>query len=985
MCHERVGGFVTEPGGGAAHLPGSFPVVDREPEREALTQALRAAQAREGTTWVLEGPGGIGKTRLASWLADEAAGQGFAVAWGYSQKEILSPFFPFRQIFRTLDSGPRREGVGAGPGVTLFESAKPELFWREVSSLAASHPTLVITRDRPELVHQRYPSLPASTTMLWLRRGGEGEGVISPTDLDVLGEKLSTHLTQPGHPVVAISGLEYLASQNSFLPVLRLVQFLRDSADEGEGLVLVSLNPQTLEKKEVALLEGEGSVVTEQERASVSVIPEGEPPATVLVRCLERLEQLSMASPTLLILDNVQWADGNSLQALQFLSRNIRDARVVILALRKSDDSDSEDAARALEIIDRMEEEGTARRVPLGGLSIEASRTLAEHVAGVRLVSAGANDPLARLMERMGGNPYFVQSTVQMLEDEGWIIRDGKEGRLALRPGEEESLLPETLRKALLRRLNALSDRERRLLEAAAVCGTDFDTAPIASTLSLDPEVVATILSSIEQRGRFIARGGDSGSQWRFRETLDREVILAELPPPSLRTLSTSLAAWWERNRLEDVDTLARLYHSAGDAQRGLPLLRRAIRLAIQSQLAEKVERYLRWLDTMLPAGTTPDERAREELAFIEECYVALGASPPLLSALERLANSAAGTSLDLEIVGWLCLVRSAVQPTTVVRDLDEMDRVFEAHPGAASPRAEALRLDVKSHVALHSGQYETAYELAKDLLVLSRAITSRRLEANALYRLGWVEHARGHHEDALTLLRQLREVIAAGEPPVEMLKVANLTGVFAWARGDLPATVAAFREAVDLARKHGQTNRLISNMLNLGQALGEMGRWSEEEAMAREALGLARRFNMRVPEALADLGRSLVRQERYAEALPVLGQADERIRSEGALDLAAACRIETAEAHLALGNLEQARSDLSEAEPHLDTLVGERGRFYILKARLLATGGDVAGARSVLEAGLTDFHSRGNQLEESRLRTELTRYSDRKPAGPGK
>jgi tetratricopeptide (TPR) repeat protein len=578
------------------------------------------------------------------------------------------------------------------------------------------------------------------------------------------------------------------------------------------------------------------------------------------------------------------------------------------------------------------------------------------------------------MIGKMGGNPYFIHATVQMLIEEGRLKRDSGEAMLTLQDEDEEAL-PESLKRAVVRRLSTHSESERSLLRAAALIGQEFEVAPVAACLGISFEEAESQLANMEGKGNFVRRLPGASSRWEFQETLTREVILSEMPPQDLRVLSAALATWWERNRLEDVDSLARFHHTVGEPTKGPRYMRRAIQRAMSDQLPEKVERYHRWLQEALAQQfIPPEERLREGLAIVADCYVQLGASPSLLRVLERLGEISTGPPLSLERAAWTAVIQMKADPKLARLTLEATEKEFIAAAQSVTSHVEALRLDAATDYALHDGHYDEVMRLGQRLLEMAQRDGSRRLTAVALYRMGWAQYSLGRTPEATDMLSRLRDVIASGEPPAEMIKVANLEGVLHASVGDLSAAARSFHESVDLARKHGHIFSLISDLLNLSQAQGELGQLERQEAAAREAVDLARRFNMNVPMALSDLGRALLTQERFQEALQILSQASAIMEAEGASDQMVICQIGMAAANLGLGNLPAAIVDLTAAEKWIGDFREEWVRFYGLKSRIHAARGEIALARRAIEEGLALIRSKGMELEESKLLQEMER-----------
>ncbi|HEX5897815.1 MAG TPA: alpha/beta fold hydrolase, partial [Solirubrobacteraceae bacterium] len=139
-----------DPGGGDAPIPsdlvapvGSFPLVGRAEELKGLERALRRAQSGRGSTVLVAGEAGIGKTRLASELATRARAAGFEVLLGRCLDLVGTelPYQPFVEALRTLRDG-HAEHASAGSQLRVFEDTLALL-----TGLAANAPVLLVLED----------------------------------------------------------------------------------------------------------------------------------------------------------------------------------------------------------------------------------------------------------------------------------------------------------------------------------------------------------------------------------------------------------------------------------------------------------------------------------------------------------------------------------------------------------------------------------------------------------------------------------------------------------------------------------------------------------------------------------------------------------------------------------------------------------------------------------------------------------------------
>jgi archaellum biogenesis ATPase FlaH len=110
-----------------------------------------------------------------------------------------------------------------------------------------------VTRNYPLKIKAKFNL--GETPMLWLSNVGK-ENSIRPKDLEKLSVSLEQFLSQE-KGVILLDGLEYLITNNNFLTVLRLVQSLRDQVAINHSILMLAMNPSTLDAHELNLLEKE--------------------------------------------------------------------------------------------------------------------------------------------------------------------------------------------------------------------------------------------------------------------------------------------------------------------------------------------------------------------------------------------------------------------------------------------------------------------------------------------------------------------------------------------------------------------------------------------------------------------------------------------------------------------------------------------------------------------------------------------------------
>ncbi len=173
------------------------------------------------------------------------------------------------------------------------------------------------------------------------------------------------------------------------------------------------------------------------------------------------LKNASKSQPIVLVLDDLHWADKPSLLLLQFLARELRGARLMVLSTYR--DVELRRGHPLSQTLGELAREGLSQRILLRGLS---ERDVARFIE----ITAGIEPPQAlveAVYRETEGNPFFVNEVVRLLVADGRLER----------PEEVKSwsvTIPQGVREVVGRRLDHLSEECNRALTVASVIGREF-------------------------------------------------------------------------------------------------------------------------------------------------------------------------------------------------------------------------------------------------------------------------------------------------------------------------------------------------------------------------------------------------------------------------------------------------------------------------------------------------------------------------------
>jgi tetratricopeptide (TPR) repeat protein len=218
----------------------------------------------------------------------------------------------------------------------------------------------------------------------------------------------------------------------------------------------------------------------------------------------------SATGPVVVLMDDLQAVDEGSLIALDFVSRMLRDAAVLlVVTMHERVPHRTPDAQLALQNVVR-----SGRRLVLGGLSRGDIGSLIELTSGVP-AAPGLVDAVHAATE---GNPFFAREVVALL------LADGR-----LDDPPDELPLPDGVRETIRRRLEPLDERQYATLELASIIGRTFALATLEAASPLDRDDVLDALDAAAVLGLVTPVPGSLG-EYRFGHGLIRDTLLTGMP-----------------------------------------------------------------------------------------------------------------------------------------------------------------------------------------------------------------------------------------------------------------------------------------------------------------------------------------------------------------------------------------------------------------------------------------------------------------------
>ena len=604
-------------------------------------------------------------------------------------------------------------------------------------------------------------------------------------------------------------------------------------------------------------------------------------------------------SPSVIFLEDLHWADDQSLEALQHLARQCPAMRLLIVALARN------------QLLERHPAwgEGLAfhTRLDLRPLSASECRRLVGEI--LRKVDAAPPDLFDLIVDRAEGNPFYVEELIKMLVDDGVIVTTTEPWQVQ-RARLAGLRVPSTLTGVLQARLDGLQPPEKVTLQRSSVVGRVFWEQAVAFLSTAGPKVtpdlpLAMALVSLRARELIFQRersAFEDTSEYIFKHALLRDVCYESVLKRERRDYHARAARWLvevtqRSGRADEYAALiAEHYELAGEPEpaagwyeraaeqaaaryanaEAVRCFGRALELTPASDVAgqfrvllarEKVydlqgARQAQAQDIELLAALsekTNDDQCRVEAALRQANYanVVGDFSAAVASAQRTVELAQAAGSIDNEAAGRLLWARALLRQTDYAGARDQLDRALTLARAAHLAKVEADSLLALGIIAYDQGDYPNAEIHWEQALNLHRQLGTRRGESAALVNLGVAALSRSDHKRARTYYEQaLRLKREIGDRRGEGLALGNL-GNAALQQGDYVGARAYHEQELTISREVGDRYGEANALNNLGYVTLGQGDCDAARAWLEQALAIYRETGHRYGEshALAGLG----------------------------------------------------------------------------------------------------------------------------------
>ena len=609
----------------------------------------------------------------------------------------------------------------------------------------------------------------------------------------------------------------------------------------------------------------------------VDVAPQLGPTVEELLRSGERdglfeaaLAALESAGPTVLVVEDLHWADMSTLDLVRFLARRLDGTRTLVVATYRDDHLQASDPLRVM--LGDIASQPVVRRVEVPLLS----------PAGVAQLAAESGLDADVLHRETGGNAFFVTEVV------------------ATGGGQ----LPATVQDAVLARVHRLSPQARLALETAAVVGSRIEPALVHALPDVTAEGIDECVTSGMLRFEAPAYG--------FRHEIVRQSVLSGIGPGRLGALH-----WQVLDRLRAMPMSPRPYArlaehaemagdgpavvefavAAGDAAASLGAHREAAyqygRAMPYAELLDTDARIALLTKRGLECQTSDDHE--QAIAAWEQALVLLRAAGRDLEVVEALL----GTDESYYTIG------DNSRGTELV---DEALAVMEGHQPC---RQLALAIGRRGTHHLRASENAAALPWLDRAIAMGREVGDHEVVTRATVNKGVALYFMGDRAPGVALVREGLALALAHDLEDCAARTFQTLASLHWMEFELPEALDSFEQAERYSAErdlHGQLMCVLASEITLRI---EMGRWDEAWDQANDLLYVRNTGRASRIEPLTALGLLSARRGDADGVWGPLDEARDFIAKTQSLGYQGFIAMTRGEVYLLHGDVERIRTEV--------------------------------------------------------------------------
>ena len=639
----------------------------------------------------------------------------------------------------------------------------------------------------------------------------------------------------------------YQSAVDPYLPFVDALRELfdihKDDSDEDEGRKILN----TIKKASPELVQmipvigniiAAGASLMVSYKSEQETLPKLDPQAE-RNKMFETISQLLIGvadkEPTILFLDDIHWADESSLKLLHYISRNTKEAPLLILCTYRPEDVEA--SPQLKDTMQRMSREKLYDEVMLKRLDEKLISKFSAEFYKKEI----PEELVKMIYKETEGNPFFTEEILHSLEEQGLISDNIDLSKIQL---------PTTVTDVIERRLSILTDIDRKVLQYASVIGIKFQFDVLMDIVETSEDELVDVIDGLIKHN-LIYELSARDDTYRLAHALIQNVLYQGISGRRIRLLHKKIGDATERINKHDLNDvyaeLAYHYTEANDKEKALEYSMLAgDQAAGKYSQKEAIIFYKTAVELLQHSETkTDDDKLAEYLKKLGDAEFIAGAWDSALETfdeLKSLAKKINNTKLLAETylkVGKIHINRQ--EWDSVDKNINKAIEISKAN-GYIKILVEANRR-LAQREGRH-GNFDNAIKFANIALEFAKKTESENDDGVVYTDIGITYTKKGEIEKAIENYKKAIEKLEKGNDLTELSRAHFNLAVSYYFKNDFEGMKRECENAIKLADKVGEIANKGYALMNFAAACVQLNELDKAEKALKDAIKIAKKIN---------------------------------------------------------------------------------------------------------------------------------------------
>jgi tetratricopeptide (TPR) repeat protein len=653
-----------------------------------------------------------------------------------------------------------------------------------------------------------------------------------------------------------------------------------------------------------------------------------------------------LRTPTLLSIEDLQWADPSSIALMHYIGRNTKDSGLLILGTYRPEDVASEDGKGhpLIGTMQLMDREDLLEKMDLARLPEES---IDEFLTSMLQKIDFTDDFKKKIYKETEGNPLFVIELIKFLVDESII--QNIDGTWKLTKPLEEGTIPSKVLSVISRRLDRVEKEDRKALDYASVIGEVFDSTLLADILEMDRVRLLEKLRYIEKIHRLIhpQNGNFKFDHAKIKETLYNEVP-QELKSEYHLKAANSLETLNKDNFDKVIEDLAFHYYQSKNREKAVFYLYKAAEKAKKDFANEEAIRFyfqaLEFEDDMQKRTelfeiigdiyeligdyqngiklykhalelSNEDKKKAEVMGKMGTCFNLLGEFHESLrtcsEALSLIGDDESKEKSDaLNGIGRTYLSRGDID-----KALEYFRKSLKIREKIADNKGRAGSLNNLGLCYSQCGEYNKALEYYKKSLDISKRMGDLRFTANHLINIGISYREMMEYELSFDNIKGAQRIFEKIGNQNGFCYSLNNIGVIYCRKGEYEEAINIYQKCIKINKRTNLPEALTQSYCDLAYVNLKLNNIKKALEYSDIAFNLSKEKGYKEYEGIIrrNYGMIFIEKKNWKKSSDNFKESINIFKEIG-------FRKELAESHFEFGLMWKAKGDSDKAKEHLNT-----------------------------------------------------------------